>query len=143
MILWTLADKIEAEIAAAQAEKRSAEARLSAEQIAIAAELSSMLYMYRESGRKVTLFGSALLPKAQQSLDAARSGYVTGRSTFLDVIDAQRRMLEFELSAIEARTQRELAIASISLLISGSAPEGTPVLPVSTPDRAEPKEARP
>jgi cobalt-zinc-cadmium efflux system outer membrane protein len=136
-------DKIEAEIAAAQAEKRSAEARLSAEQIAIAAELASMLYMYRESGRNVTLFGSALLPKAQQSLDAARSGYVTGRSTFLDVIDAQRRLLEFELSAIEARTQRELAIASISLLISGSAPEGAPVLPVSTPDPAEPKEARP
>lgn len=136
-------DKIAAEIAAAQADKRSAEARLSAEQITIAAELASMLYMYRESGRNVALFGSALLPKAQQSLDAARSGYVTGRSTFLDVIDAQRQLLEFELSAIEARTQRELAIASISLLISGSAPEGAPILPVNTPDRAEPKEARP
>lgn len=136
-------DKIEAEIAASQAEKRSAEARLSAEQIAIAAELASMLYMYRESGRNVTLFGTALVPKAQQSLDAARSGYVAGRSTFLDVIDAQRRLLEFELGAIEARTQRELAIASISLLISGSAPHGAPVLPVSTPDHAEPKEARP
>lgn len=136
-------DKIEAEIAAAQAEKRSAEARLSAEQIAIAAELASLLYLYRESGRNEALFGSALLPKAQQSLDAARSGYVTGRSTFLDVIDAQRVLLEFELSAIEARAQRELAIASVSLLISGSAPDGAPVLPISTPDRAEPKEARP
>ncbi len=136
-------DKIEAEIAAAQADKRSAEARLSAEQIAIAAELASLLYLYRESGRNEALFGSALLPKAQQSLDAARSGYVTGRSTFLDVIDAQRRLLEFELSAIEARTQRELAIASISLLISGSAPDGAPVLPISTPDLAEPKEVRP
>lgn len=136
-------DKIEAEIAAAQAEKRSAEARLSAEQIAIAADLASMLYMYRESGRHVALFGAALLPKAQQSLDAARSGYVTGRSTFLDVIDAHRRVLEFELGAIEARTQRELVIASISLLISGTAPDGAPVLPVSTLDRAEPQEARP
>ena len=136
-------DKIAAEIAAAQFEKRSSEARLSAEQIAIAAELASLLYVYRESGRNEALFGSALLPKAQQSLDAARSGYVTGRSTFLDVIDAQRVLLEFELSAIEARAQRELAIASVSLLISGSAPDGAPVLPISTPDRAEPKEARP
>ncbi|MBL8964212.1 MAG: TolC family protein [Phycisphaerae bacterium] len=136
-------DKIEAEIAAAQADKRSAEARLSAEQIAIAAELASMLYMYRESGRNATLFGATLLPKAKQSLEAARSGYVSGRSTFLDVIDAQRQLLGFELSGIEARTQRELSIASISLLVSGSAPEGAPVLPVSTPRRAEPKEARP
>ncbi|MGQ0628990.1 MAG: TolC family protein [Phycisphaerales bacterium] len=136
-------DKIEAEIAAAQADKRSAEARLSSEQISIAAELASMLYTYRESGRNVALFSMTLLPKAQQSLDASRSGYLTGRSTFLDVIDAQRRLLEFELSAIEARTQRELAIASISLLISGSAPDGAPVLPVNAPERAEPKEARP
>ena len=139
-------DKIEAEIAAAQAEKRSAEARLSAEQIAIAAELASMLYMYRESGRNATLFGSTLLPKAQQLLDAARSGYASGRSTFLDVIDAQRRLLEFELAAIEANAQRELAIASISLVIAGATPDGAPVLPVnpSKPKQpAEPKEARP
>ncbi len=135
-------DKIAAEIAAAQAEKQSAEARLSAEQIAIAAELASMLYMYRESGRNATLFGSTLLPKAQQSLDAARSGYASGRSSFLDVIDAQRRLLEFELAAIEARTQQELSIASISLVIAGAAPEGAPVLPVNPPQPNQPTELR-
>lgn len=136
-------DKVEAEIAAAQAEKRSAEARLSAEQISLAAELASMLYMYRESGRNAALFGSTLLPKGQQSLEAARSGYASGRSTFLDVIDAQRRLLEFEIAAIEAKAQRELAIASISLLIAGATPDGAPVLPVNPTQSAEPKEVRP
>ncbi len=136
-------DKIAAEIAAAQAEKRSAEARLSAEQIALAAELASLLYMYRESGRNAALFGSTLLPKARQSLEAARSGYAGGRSSFLDVIDAQRRLLEFELSAIEARTQQELSIAAISLLIAGTAPNGAPVLPVNPERPAESRESRP
>lgn len=135
-------DRIAAEIAAAQADKRSAEARLTAEQVSLAAELASLLYLYRESGRNATLFGVTLLPRARQSLDAARSGYATGRSVFLDVIDAERRLLEFELSNVEARTQQELAIASISLLIAGAAPEGAPILPTQPEDTA-PKEARP
>ncbi|MCC6322973.1 MAG: TolC family protein [Phycisphaerales bacterium] len=136
-------DKIAAEIAAAQGERRSSEARLSAEHISVAAELASMLYMYRESGRNATLFGVTLLPRARQSLDAARSGYASGRSSFLDVIDAERQLLEFELSNIEARTQQELAIASISLVIAGVTPEGAPVLPVTRPQPAQPTEARP
>lgn len=125
-------DKIAAEIAAAQYEKRSAEARLTAEQIGLAADVASMLYMYRESTRNADLFASTLAPKARQSLDAARSGYAAGRSSFLDVIDAERQSLAFDLSLIEARTQRELSLASLSLLIAGTAPQGAPILP-STP----------
>jgi len=133
-------DKIAAEIAAAQFEKRSAEARLSAEQIGLAADVASMLYMYRESTRNAQLFASTLLPRARHSLDAARSGYAAGRSSFLDVIDAERQLLVFELSLVEARTQRELSLASLSLLIAGTAPEGAPILP-TTP--AASKEANP
>jgi len=126
-------DKIAAEIAAAQFEKRSSEARLSAEQIGLAADLASMLYMYRESARNSELYASTLLPMARQSLDAARSGYAAGRSSFLDVIDAERQLLVFDLSLVEARTQRELTLASISLLIAGTPPEGAPLLPDTAP----------
>jgi outer membrane protein TolC len=122
-------DKIEAEIAAAQAQKAAAEARLNAEQISLATELATMLYMYRESMRNIELLTDRLLPKAQQSLDAARAGYTTGRADFLDLIDAQRSLLGFELSLVEARTQRELALSALSLLIAGSPPQGAPVLP--------------
>jgi outer membrane protein TolC len=92
-----------------------------------------MLYAYRESTRNAELFGAALLPRARQSLEAARSGYAAGRSTFLDVIGAQRQLLELELAAIEAQAQQELSIASISLLIAGVAPDGAPVLPAGAP----------
>jgi outer membrane protein, heavy metal efflux system len=133
-------DKIAAEIAAAQFEKRSSEARLSAEQIGVAADLASMLYMYRESTRNIDLYAVTLLPKARQSLDAARSGYAAGRSSFLDVIDAERQSLVVDLSLVEARTQRELSLASLSLLIAGTAPEGAPILPTAP---APSKEANP
>jgi outer membrane protein TolC len=74
------------------------------------------------------LLTEKLLPKARQSLAAARAGYVNGRAGFLDVIDAQRSLLEFELSGIEARTQRELALASLSLTFAGVPPAGSPTL---------------
>lgn len=121
-------DKIAAEIAAAQAAKRAAEARLTAEQIQIAAELASMLFMYREAVRDDALLTERLLPKARQSLDAARASYINGRASFLDVIDAQRTLLEFELAGIEADTQRELSLAYLSLAIAGVPPAGAPTL---------------
>ena len=133
--------KLRAQIAAAQASKQSAEARLSAEQVALAAELASMLYTYRQSVRNQTLLRDRLLPAARRSLEAARAGYVNGRSQFLDVIDAQRSLLEFELAAIDAGTQRELALASLSLSIAGVPPPGAPTLPAASP--SEPRRTMP
>jgi outer membrane protein, heavy metal efflux system len=125
--------KLRAQIAAAQASKQSVEARLGAEQVALAAELASLLYTYRQAVRNQTLLRDRLLPAARQSLEAARAGYVNGRSQFLDVIDAQRSLLEFELAAIDVSTQRELALASLSLSIAGAAPPGAPTLPAASP----------
>lgn len=121
-------DKIAAEIAAAQAGKQSAASRLNAEQVQIAAELASMSYMLREAVRMDALLREKLIPKAKQSLEAAHAGYGIDRSGFLDVIDAQRSLLEFELAGIEARTQRELALASLSLSVAGILPANVPVL---------------
>ena len=121
-------DKIAAEIAGAQADKRAAEARLSAEQIAVAADLAAMLFMYRESRRDIELLSQRLIPKGRQSLEAARPAYSTGRAGFLDVLDAQRQLLMFESALVEARTRRELALAAISSTIAGLPPPGSPVL---------------
>ena len=134
-------DKIAAEIAGAQAGKRAAEARLTGEQVQLAAELAAMLYMYRESVRNTRLLEDRLIPKGRQSLQAARAGYANGKSGFLDVIDGYRQLLGFDLAIIEARTQRELALASLSLLIAGVPPQGSPTLaPAERSDQARIRE---
>jgi outer membrane protein, heavy metal efflux system len=135
-------DKVEAEIAAAQAAKRAAEARLTAEQVRIAADLASALFLYREAVRDEGLVRDKLLPMSRQSLDAARAGYVDGRSSFLDVIDAQRTLLELELESIDSRTRRELALASLSLTVAGVPPAGAPTLERG-PSRGAREESRP
>lgn len=120
-------DKIAAGIAAAQAEKDAASARLDTERIGLAADLATTLFAYREAVRDIDLLANRLVPKAHQSLAAARPAYATGRASFLDVIDAQRQLLGFESGLIDARTRRELALAAISATVARF-PQGAPVL---------------
>jgi outer membrane protein TolC len=121
-------DKIAAEIVAAQADKRAAEARLSAEQIMLAVELAEKSYMLRDSVRNLALAQDALLPKAQLALEIAQASYLTGKSDFLDLIDAWRTVLGLELTVVEARTQRELALTDLSFAVAGVAPAQAPFL---------------
>lgn len=120
--LWR--DKIAAEIAAAQAEARAARSRLSREEINLAVDFALMLYMYRESNRNLQLLSDKLIPKATRSVEIARSGYIGGRSSFIDFLDAERTLLEFELSRIEARAMHETALTNLSLTLAGTVPKG-------------------
>jgi outer membrane protein TolC len=122
-------DKIAAEIAEAQAGKRAAEARLSAEEITLAVDFAEKSFMYREASRNLALLQDQLLPKQRQSLEVARSGYLAGQIDFFNLTDAEQTLLRFALAEVEAGTQRELALAELSLLIVGVPPPGAPFRP--------------
>jgi len=128
-------DKIAAEIAAAQAVRRAAEARLTAEQIILTVEFAEKSYSYRELTRNLALLQTQLIPKARQSLEIARAGYLSGRIDFFNLIDAERTLLGFQLAEIEARTRREIVLAELSLLIQGVPPAGAPVLAAPLTDK--------
>lgn len=122
-------DKVAAEIAAAQAGKRAAQARLTAGQINLTVEFAEKSYAYREVNRNLELLCSQLIPKAQRSLEIARSAYLAGKTDFFNLLDAERSVLEFRLSEIDAHTQRELVLSDLSLLIAGVPPANAPLLP--------------
>jgi outer membrane protein TolC len=117
-------DKIKAEIAEAQAARRSAEARLSAEQIALAVDFLERKFLYREVNRNLELLDEQLLPRARRSLEVARSGYLAGQIDFLNLTDSERTLLAFELERVESGTQREIILAELSLIIEGMPPSG-------------------
>lgn len=133
--LWR--DKIAAQIAGAQAGKRAAEARLTSEQIMLTVDFAMKSYDYREVSRTLALLQKQLMPKARQSLEIARSGYLSGQIEFFNLIDAERTLLNFQLSEVEARTRREILLAELSLLIAGVPPTGAPVL-ATPPDVSSP-----
>jgi outer membrane protein TolC len=115
-------DKIAAEIAEAQANKQSAQARLTDAQVTLAADIAERIYLYREATRNLTLLNDQLLPKAHQSLDLARAGYLSGRNDFFNLIDAERTLLNFQSSKVEVAAQRETALAELSLIVQGMPP---------------------
>jgi len=122
-------DKIAAQIAEGQARKRAAEARLSSEQIMLTVDFAMKTFNYREITRNLSLLQEQLIPKARQSLEIARAGYLAGQIDFFNLMDAERTLLNFQLAEVETRTRREIVLTELSLLIAGVPPEGAPVLP--------------
>ncbi len=76
-----------------------------------------VLYKYRDADRKVGLYRDTLLPKANQALQATETGYQGGTSSFLDVIDAERVLLEFELSEQRALADRAQRLAELESMM--------------------------
>ena len=115
-------DKIAAEIAEAQKNKRAAAASLSAAQISLAGDCAEGAHSYHEANRNLNVLDERLVPHAQQSLDITRAAYLSGRLEFLDVIDAERVLLDLQLERVEAQMQREISLAELSMIISGASP---------------------
>ncbi|MDT8390853.1 MAG: TolC family protein [Lentisphaeria bacterium] len=74
------------------------------------------LYHYQDAGRKLALYRDTLLPKAEQSLGVARQAFQVGKTEFLNVIDAQRMLLDLQLAAAAARAERGRRFAEIQML---------------------------
>ena len=99
--------------------RESAEERLAARANALESELSTQMYRHRDAQRKVALYRDALIPKGNQSLRAAYAAYEAGEGDFLQVLDAERALIEFGLALERARADRVHAQASITALVGG------------------------
>ena len=105
------------------AKKREAEARRkqavythvdAANQLQAATEQA--LFAYADALRQVRLYRDGLIPKAEQSLNANYTAYQAGELDFLNLLDAQRLLLEFELTLERARTNLGVRAAEIEML---------------------------
>ncbi len=120
-------DKLAAMLAESQADHRMAQARLSAEQIAMAVEVAEQLYMIREAQRTSKSLAERVVPKAKQALAIARGAYSAGSGMFLDLLEAENRLLAYEMDLVQMELQRERALVMLSLL-AADVPSGAPVL---------------
>jgi len=128
-------DKTAAEIAQAEANDLAAKSRLNAAQISLAVDFAEQTFAYREIGRNLDLLENRLIPKAHQSLEIARAGYLAGTIDFFNLMDTERTLLNFELAEVEARSQREIVFSRLSLLIAGEPPAGMSLLQNSGKNR--------
>lgn len=127
-----------------EAKRRHRAARLSRAQEAhdLGAQLRLAVYRFRDAERKAGLYRRTLLPKARQSLKVTQAAFRAGRAAFADLIDAQRVLLEFELSAERARTDAARHLAEIEMLVGRPVAAPAPG-PASRPSSADSPAAAP
>lgn len=99
-----------AAVAAARAEHRTLE-NLTRFQI------RDLLAKVRASWEVAVLYRTTVLPQAEQGVEAARAGYRTGRTGFLDLIEADRAWRGFQLEYYRALVEREHRLAELEQVI--------------------------
>ncbi|MBZ0269160.1 TolC family protein, partial [bacterium] len=102
-----------AEKAEAEASLAAADRELAQRGNTLAAELERVRYDLRDADRRVDLYEFTLLPKARQSLQVIEDAFTTGEVSFLDLVDAQRTLLEFELAFERSLADRATGVAAL------------------------------
>lgn len=114
--LPTVVPRINGMIDEARADLRRSEAMARQTGLDRAAEYVATLYALRNSERQATLFQDRVLPAAERVLVGVRQSYTSGGSGYLDLIEAQRTLLEVRLTVVEARAAREKHLADLEAL---------------------------
>ena len=89
---------------------------------AIAAEVQMLAWRFRDAHRKVGLYRDTLVPKGLEALKTTQKAFEAGKASFADFIDAQRMLLEFQLSYERALADREQRLAELEALIGRPIP---------------------
>jgi len=105
---------------------REARANLRAERLrrtelenTLVARAATALSRLRDATRKIALYGATLIPRAADSLAATETAYRAGNASFLDLVDAERLLLEFQLEQQRALADHGRDWAELERLIGG------------------------
>jgi outer membrane protein TolC len=99
-----------AAIAAARAEQRTLEN-------VTRFQILDLLAKVRASWEVAMLYRTTLLPQAEQAVEAALAGYRTGKTAFLDLIEANRAWRQLRLDYYQALVEREQHLAELERVI--------------------------
>ena len=83
------------------------------------------LYNFRDAERKIDLYRNALIPKAERAIDVTIEGFEAGTKSFLDLVDSERSLLEFQLSYEHAFANRAQRLAELEMLVGREIPQSS------------------
>ncbi len=100
----------------ARARVHAAEKRHEDGESKLLADLSLALFHLRDAERKIDLYRDTLMPKAEEALSVSQRAFAADRADFFDLIDAQRTLLEFQLSYERALVDHAERLSEIEML---------------------------
>jgi outer membrane protein TolC len=92
----------------------------------LSADVEMALFEFQDAGRKINLYRDTLIPKAAQALQAAQIAYAATKVGFQDYLDAQRVLLEFQLSYERSLADRTQRMAELEMLVGKRLPVSAP-----------------
>lgn len=142
-------NRIRADIRAARQKRQELGQRRQQHRADLSAAVQDAAFALRDAGRRVQLYTDLLVPRAQKAVQITLQSYSAREAGFSDLIDAERVLLEFRLSAERARADRLIAAAELErligrpLLAAGPSPatrpaggeDGDPVEPAAASSR--------
>lgn len=118
--LWR--EKYDAGFREALARRLSVSHERAGEANRIAAAIHRAWFEHTDADRRVRLYELTLIPKAEESLRASLAGFRAGSTSFLDLLDTERTLLEFSIAAERARADRGKALARLGSLVGEPVP---------------------
>jgi outer membrane protein TolC len=109
--------KKSAAVKEAQAGKRSAEYAKKNLENKLRTKLAKLMFKIDDAKRKAALYKESLVPKALQALEAFEISFRGGKAGYLDLLDAQRVLLNFELIYEKAVTDHEKRLAELEMIV--------------------------
>ena len=116
--LWH--DKQEAMMREALAEFGAATKRRIDKENRLKAQLKEAFYGFHDAERKIDLYRDTLVPKAKQAIKATEGSFRSGTASFMELMDAERVLLEFQLAYERALTDQGIHLAEIEMLLGRS-----------------------
>ncbi len=102
--------------------QQAAQQTLQDRQNSLRSELDTSLQDLATIKKRLHLYGSILLPKARQAMEVTETSYQGNRSTILDLIDAERTLLEIERNYWKAVSEHYKAQVRLQTL-TGNRPK--------------------
>ncbi len=101
----------------ARAESETSEAELKAETLMTLSELKSRWVRTKTAQRLAEIYRTSVLPQAEEALKVAEAGYQAEKTSFLDLLDAQRTLLDFRLEYYQYVAEYEQRLAELERVV--------------------------
>ena len=88
----------------------------------LSADLKLALFKYHDASRKIALYRDALIPKADQTIKVTQRAFEAGKADFLSLVDAERVLLEFQLTYERALADHAERLAELEMLLGHRLP---------------------
>lgn len=104
----------------ARLERSRAEARLQSLRTSIRTEIEDLRSRLARQRQQLALLENDLIPQARTTVEATLSAYSTGRTSFLDLLDAERMLFNLRMQQVDTRARYLKTTAALERALGSS-----------------------